>query len=99
MRLYRIESEVAENLDYSLTGELPDPLSLFIDDGVMVPVEPCEHGRYDGHWPGVACRCYTDKRGRFGTMHNRKGWGEYIANEWIPCTHEPWCEGAGLGHE
>ena len=49
MRLYRIDPEVAENLDYSLTGELPDPLSLFIDDGVMVPVEPCEHGRYGGH--------------------------------------------------
>ena len=48
-KLYRIDHEQAEQLDLSLTGGLPDPLSFLIDDGVLVPVVPCEHGNYAPH--------------------------------------------------
>ena len=51
--LYRIDPKAHDAYDGSYTGGLPDPISFLVDDGVLVPVEPCEHGKYDRHWGGT----------------------------------------------
>lgn len=91
MKLYRIdETKIWEDGEAYTSGGETTP------GGVLVPVEPCEHGKYVPHRPGAACYCYTDRNGAKGRMANRAAWGEYISDEWVPCQHDPWCLGAGL---
>ena len=40
--LYRINPEPHDDHDGSYTGDLPDPISFLVDDGVLVPVEPTD---------------------------------------------------------
>ena len=62
--LYRIDPKAHDAYDGSYTGGLPDPISFLVDDGVLVLVEPCEHGKIDKHeyrgsieggWHAMSC--------------------------------------------
>ena len=68
--LYRIDPKAHDAYDGSYTGGLPDPISFLVDDGVLVYVEPCEHGNYDIHPAG-----YAEVRAREGdVLRGTTGW-------------------------
>ena len=50
MTLYRIDEELAEMLARDEGPSLGAIIRRGIQVGVLVPVPPCIHGRYDGHW-------------------------------------------------
>ena len=89
MKLYRIdETKTVEANDAYTSGRGSIP------GGALVPVGPCEHGKYDGHWPKRKCHCHTDKTEGKGVWNLSTLYPH--ERHWVSCWHEPWCVGAGL---
>ena len=89
MSLYSIdETKTIETGDAYTSGRGVIP------GGALVEVRPCEHGKYDGHWPKRKCHCIVNGDGEKGV------WSvstlDPIERTWLVCWHEPWCVGAGL---
>ena len=72
-------------------------LDALLDSGVLVSVEPCEHGKWDGHWPKRECHCGTNTEGEKGVWNTP--WISPNEPHWTPCWHEPWCPGAAVKGE
>ena len=94
MKLYRVDETAIES-DHDFG---PDwhwlKLGIMRDRGTLVPVDPCEHGKYDGHWPKRKCHCHTDKTEGKGVWNLSTLYPH--ERHWVSCWHEPWCVGAGL---
>ena len=91
MKLYRIdETKTVETSDAYTSGRGAIP------GGALVLIEPCEHGKYDEHWPKRKCHCSTNNDGEKGVWYT--AWiDDPVDRTWVACWHEPWCVGAGLG--
>ena len=89
MKLYRINEEAPD-------GGYASHFTIraAIEWELLVEVEKCVHGRYDGHWPNGKCHCGTNAHGEKG--HWSSSWVEQNNRLWEPCIHKPWCLGAGL---
>ena len=65
-KLWRIGGHRPEYLEWLRTGGLPDPLTILIEDGVLVAVEACDricvtHNAYEAGHPRLppALKCWV----------------------------------------